>query len=309
MQNVSMIKEGIRTAIAIGKFDGMHLGHRKLLDEIISYKEQGLKSLVVTFESPFSDYFTGQKSRLLTPKDEKIRLLEAAGIDYIYLMPVNQEMVSYHPESFVREILSAKLRAGLIAAGSDLSFGHKGAGDLDLVRRTAASLEEDRSFRVVEIEKVKYRGEDISSSLIRTEVSKGDMEAAKDMLGRPYTIEGRVVRGNRIGKTIGFPTANLIPADDKLMPPYGVYISETEIEGTLYRSITNIGKKPTVKDDETVTVETHINNFERDIYGAEIKVRLLRFVRPEMKFDSIDELKTQIKKDSSLTEGRDGFRA
>lgn len=302
MQNVSLIEDGIRTAIAIGKFDGMHLGHRKLLDEIMSYKAQGLKSLVVTFESPFSDYFTGQKSSLLTPRDEKLRLLEEAGIDYIYLMPVNQEMVSYDPESFVKEILVQRLKAGLIAAGSDLSFGHKGAGNLDLVRRTASALLDDRSFKVVEIEKVKYRGEDISSSLIRNEVSKGDMEAAQGMLGRPYTMEGRVVYGNRIGKSIGFPTANLTPADDKLMPPYGVYISETETDGTLYRSITNIGKKPTVKDDEAVSVETHINDFDRDIYGKEIKVRLIRFVRPEIKFDSIEALKTQIRKDSTLTE-------
>ncbi len=297
MQNVSLIEDGIRTAIAIGKFDGMHLGHQKLLNEIMSYKKKGLKSLVVTFESPFSDYFTGEKSRLLTPKDEKIRLLSDAGIDYIYLMPVNKEMVSYDPESFVREILVSRLKAAVIAAGPDLSFGHKGEGNIDLVRRVAKELPADRTYAVSEIEKVKYRDEDISSSLVRNEAAEGNMETVCGMLGRPYSIEGEVVHGKKLGKTIGFPTANLIPGDDKLMPPYGVYSSETYVGGVKHRSITNIGIKPTVKNDDAVTAETHLLDFDGDIYGENIMVGLLHFIRPEMKFDSLEALRLQLQKD------------
>ena len=287
---------GIRTAVAIGKFDGVHLGHKKLLDEIVSYKDKGFKSLVFTFERPFSDYFTGERSRVLTPNDEKTGLFEAAGIDFLYMMPVNKEMVTYDPGAFVKEILVGKLKAGLIAAGSDLSFGDKGMGNIALVRRIASELKES-AYSVSEIEKIKYRGEDISSSLVRDAVLKGDMEKVRDMLGRSYSFEGEVTHGKKLGMTIGMPTANLIPADDKLMPPYGVYVSDTILNGAVYRSITNIGMRPTVNDGDSVTAETHIIGFSREIYGEKLRVELKRFIRPERRFDSLEALKEQMKRD------------
>ncbi|MBQ7584554.1 MAG: bifunctional riboflavin kinase/FAD synthetase [Lachnospiraceae bacterium] len=292
-----MIKDGVRTAVAIGKFDGMHLGHMKLLQETASYRDKGYSSLVFTFESPVADFFTGERSRVLTPNSEKERLLLEAGIDYLYMMPVNRQTVSCDPEAFVREILVGRLKAGVIAAGSDLSFGDRGAGDMALLKRLSAGYGGDLDYEVSEIEKVRYRGEAISSSLIRDAVASGDMERAADMLGRPYLIEGRVVHGRKLGKSIGMPTANQIPADDKLVPPYGVYASEVEMDGRLCRGITNIGMKPTVKDDDAVTAETHIFDFDRDIYGENIRVGLLRFIRPEMKFESLAALKAQMEKD------------
>lgn len=299
MQNVSFIEDGIRTAVAIGKFDGLHLGHRKLLDEIKSYGDRGLKSLVFTFESPVADYITGEKSSVLTPNPEKIRLMEEAGIDYIYMMPVNKDTVSYDPEAFVRDILASKLKAGLIAAGSDLSFGDKGEGNMELLRKLSKESGGSLDYKVSEIEKVRYDDEEISSSLVRDAVASGEMERVRDMLGRPYSIEGEILHGKGLGRTIGFPTANIIPAEDKLMPPYGVYASETEVGGIRHRSITNIGIRPTVRDDDTVTAETNIIDFDEDIYGQQAYVELLHFIRPEKKFDSVESLVAQMEKDSS----------
>ncbi len=297
MQTVSYVEEGIRTAVAIGKFDGVHLGHKRLIDEIISFRDRGFRSLVFTFESPVGDFFTGQMSRSLTPNKEKIRLLEEAGVDYLYMMPVNRDTVSCDPGSFVRDILVSRLKAGVIAAGSDLSFGDKGEGDMALVRRMSEGGSGNLPYDVSEIEKVRYGGEVISSSLIRDAVCNGNMEKACDMLGRPYAIEEEVVHGNHLGKTIGIPTANQIPPEDKLLPPYGVYASTVEVGNETFSGITNIGVKPTVNNDESVTSETHIFGLGRDIYGESIRVGLRRFIRKEMRFSDLDALKKQMELD------------
>ncbi|MBR1524814.1 MAG: bifunctional riboflavin kinase/FAD synthetase [Lachnospiraceae bacterium] len=297
MQIISGIDGDIHTAVAIGKFDGMHLGHRKLLEEISSHREKRLHSLVFTFESPVMDFFTGEKSRVLTTNDEKLRLFEEAGVEFVYIMPVNKDTVSYEPEAFVKDMLVTRLHASLIAAGADLSFGDKGAGNMALIKRLSSEHGGEPCYRAVEIDKVMYGDQEISSTLVRDAVASGDMERAGAMLGRPYSIYGRVEHGRMLGRTIDMPTANLIPDEDKLMPPYGVYRSEVFVGGRKLKGITNIGVKPTVKDDDAVTVETHIPGFEEDIYGQDIEVRLLSFIRPEMKFDSIDMLKTQIKAD------------
>ena len=297
MQIISGIKDGRRTAVAIGKFDGMHLGHRKLLEEITSHREEGLYSLVFTFESPVMDFVTGQKSRVLTTNREKLSLLERAGVDLVYMMPVNMDTVSVSPEAFVREVLIGRLNAGLIAAGSDISFGDKGAGDMELVRKILSEQNGDEKRRVVEIDKVRYKDEVISSTLVRNAVAEGDMERAGAMLGRPYSISGKVVQGKRLGRTIDIPTANIIPDDDKLLPPYGVYHSRVHIGSSCLEGVTNIGVRPTVEDDDVLTSETHIPGFDGDLYGQDIEVELLRFIRPEMRFDSIDMLRRQMKAD------------
>ena len=297
MQIISGIKDGRRTAVAIGKFDGMHLGHRKLLEEITSHREQGLYSLVFTFESPVMDFVTGQKSRVLTTNREKLSLLEKAGVDLVYMMPVNRDTVTVSPEAFVREMLIGRLNAGLIAAGCDISFGDKGAGDMELVRRILSEQDGDFKRRVVEIDKVRYKDEVISSTLVRNAVAEGDMERAGAMLGRPYSISGKVVQGKRLGRTIDIPTANIIPDEDKLLPPYGVYHSRVHIGVSCLEGVTNIGVRPTVEDDDVLTSETHIPGFDGDLYGQDIEVELLRFIRPEMRFDSIDMLRQQMKAD------------
>ena len=291
MQIVSGIDENKRTAIAIGKFDGVHRGHIKLLEEIVSHRDEGLMPLVFTFKGSVSDFYSGNKSRVLTTDSEKLSLLEEAGIETVYMMSINKDTVSCDPEAFVREILVNKLHAGLIAAGEDLSFGYKGRGDMALLDRLS---DEGRLYRTASIDKVKHEGQIISSTLIREEVSSGKMERAGVMLGRSYSLEGMVVHGKKLGRTIGIPTANVIPDDEKLMPPYGVYSSEVWIGDRQYEGITNIGVKPTVSDEPCVTAETHIFDFDEDIYGAGIRISLSRFVRGEKKFGNLDSLKEQM---------------
>lgn len=300
MEIVSGIDKKIRTAVAIGKFDGVHKGHMKLLEEIRSCEGEGLVPLVFTFKGSVSDFYSGNKSRLLTTDDEKLKLLEEAGIGRVYVMSVNKDTVSYEPESFVRDILIGKLNAGLIAAGRDLSFGYKGRGDMALLESLSDG---GRLYRTTAIEKVKYEDEVISSSLIRAEVSAGRMERAEAMLGRPYSLSGEVVHGRKLGRTIGIPTANLIPDEEKLMPPYGVYASKIWHGTRTFRGITNIGVKPTVSDEPCVTAETHIFDFDEMIYGDRIEVGLLKFVRSEMKFADLDALKTQMEADISRIQG------
>jgi riboflavin kinase/FMN adenylyltransferase len=286
--------DDVRTAIAIGKFDGIHLGHEKLLREIMAHKDMGLRSLVFTFERPVSEYFTGKKTGVLATEDEKRDYLESLGIDYLYLLPVNRETMSYDPRLFVSRMLSEGLHASLIAAGSDLSFGDRGAGDMALLKEMSREL----GYETVEIEKVRYRDRDISSTLIRQALAEGDMESVTGMLGRPYSLEGTVVTGAGLGHTIDMPTANIMPDTEKLLPPYGVYLAEVYTDdGRKLHGITNIGVKPTVSDEDSVSVETYIHEFTDDIYGAHIRLGLTHFMRPEKKFANLGELKKQLRLD------------
>ncbi|MCR5748019.1 MAG: bifunctional riboflavin kinase/FAD synthetase [Lachnospiraceae bacterium] len=281
------------TAIAIGKFDGVHLGHKKLIDEITSQREKDLKPLIVTFESPVMDFFTGEHSKVLSTNDEKTALFEELGIEYIYMMPVNKENLSCDPEVFVRKVLCEGLHARHIAAGDDLSFGDKGAGNMALLNELSGEL----GFETVCIEDVLYNGEDISSTLIRQAVSEGDMESASAMLGGYYSISGVVAHGNRIGRTIDMPTINIIPDEEKLMPPNGVYLSEVTMGDKLMYGITNIGVKPTVSDTGKITAETYIYDFDDNVYGKKAIIALRHFMRPEIKFENLEMLKKQLHND------------
>ncbi len=282
------------TAVAIGKFDGIHKGHQKLIDVIDSYKGEGLKSIVFTFEKPIADYFTGCLSSVLTTNKEKISYLESMGVDYLYIMPVVSETVSYEPVYFIRDILFKGLHARLIAAGGDLSFGDKGAGNMELLKDYSSKL----GYRAVEIEKILYKNRELSSTIVREAVTKGEMEEVREMLGRPYSIDGTVSYGKQLGRTIDMPTANIVPDEHKLMPPFGVYFSNVCIEGKEYRGVTNIGVKPTVTDEKKVTAETYIYDMDDDIYGMKISVGLQHFVRKEMRFPNIEMLKKQMHDDS-----------
>ena len=282
------------TAVAIGKFDGVHPGHRKLLSEIKKEKGKGLSSLVFTFERSVGDLFSGTRSPVITTNEEKIRIFEEEGIDLLYIMPVDHHTVSIEPESFVRDILAEGLSARMIAAGPDLSFGDGGRGDMKLLMR----LSDELSMDVREIEKVRYEGEEISSTLIRDAILEGDMERTSGMLGRPYSIRGEVIRGKQLGRKIGMPTANTEFPEEKILPPKGVYFSRVYLKDRILKGITNIGIRPTVSDGDRVNAETHIFDHEGDIYGETIKVELLKYHRGEKRFDDIEKLKKQMYDDS-----------
>ena len=285
------IEEG--TAVAIGKFDGLHLGHRKLLQEILKQKEDGLKAAVFTFDPSPEIFFGMNPSRELSTNEEKRKLFEEIGIDILVEFPFNKETAATSPEDFVIDILVKRMNAKYVAAGTDLSFGAKGKGNFALM----SSLAHHLGFEAHKIDKIERNGKVISSTLIRSLVEKGDMEEAAACLGAPYRITGKIVHGRALGRRIGIPTLNQIPPSDKLLPPFGVYYSEVKADGKVYKGMTNIGTKPTVTQEMKVTVETYLYDFSGDLYGETAEVGLLTFRRPERRFSGVEELKKTMEED------------
>ncbi len=284
---------GRETAVAIGKFDGVHIGHRRLLQEILAQRERGLEACVFTFDPPPAVLFGCSDGKELTTTEEKRSLFEHMGVDVLIEFPLTYETAATPPEDFARNILSGQMKAKFIAAGTDLSFGAKGAGNAQLLQAMAPEL----GFEVKTIEKVCINGREVNSSYIREQLKFGEMEVVQEFLGMPYAVSGTVMHGNRIGRTIGFPTVNLLPGENKLLPPNGVYYSEVLFAGNTYRAISNIGYKPTVTEEKVLGVESYLYDFQEEIYDESIEVRLYAFKRPEQRFENLEELKRQLAKD------------
>ena len=310
------------TAVAIGKFDGVHRGHKALLQELMRQKRNGLLATVLTFDPSPEVYFArrkketaGNEYRELMTLQEKRSMLERMGIDLLVELPMNEVTAATEPEVFVRKILAKGLKARFIAAGPDLSFGDRGRGNFELLDR----LSDELGYETKRIDKIQYGEVDISSSLIRSLVAEGQMEEATACLGHPYPISGRVQHGQELGRTIGIPTVNLIPEEDKLLPPFGVYYSTVRVywngagdpSSRVFHGMTNVGVKPTVTGDgegeRKVTVETHLFDYSGDLYGQEIDVSLLSMRRPEKRFGSVQELKAAMQED--IAAGRAYFDA
>ena len=221
---------------------------------------------------------------------------ENLGIDILVEFPLTYETAATPKELFVSEILVEKLNAKYIAAGTDLSFGKKGEGNSEFLVQKGKELD----FCVDIIDKIAYKGEIISSTLVRKAISEGDVKKAHFMLGSPYFVQGIVVKGNQLGRTIGFPTVNVTAQEDKLLPPNGVYKTEVTLGERVYEAITNVGCKPTVTDSKQIFIESYLYQFSENIYGEEIKVHFLEFMRKEQKFNTIEELKIQLQKDMQL---------
>lgn len=281
------------TAVALGKFEGLHRGHQLLFDEIKKQKKQGQKSVVFTFDMPPRSALSGDHSyqQIYTSRERRV-LLEEMGIDVLIEHPFTKEFAAQSPEEFVRNVLVKKAGAKTIVVGEDCRFGKKRSGDVALLQR----LSESCGYQLIVIEKLQMGQEDVSSTKIRACLERGDMEGARQLLGRPYTIVGEVVHGKALGRTIQIPTANQVADINKMMPPNGVYVSRIHIEGkpaTLY-GITNVGVKPTVEKGALKGVETNIFGFDEDIYGKIIQVELLHYHRPEMQFHGVEELREQM---------------
>ena len=283
----------VETAAAIGKFDGIHIGHRRLLEEILSRKKDGLAACVFTFDPPPACFFGSSDGKELTMKAEKRLLFERMGVDILIEFPLNKETAATPPEAFARDILAGQMKARFVAAGTDLSFGAGGAGNAELLRRLGPEL----GFGFQTIDKVCLDREEVSSTLVRAKVEKGEMEEACKLLGMPYLIAGEVVSGNHIGRRIGFPTINILPEKNKLLPPNGVYFSSVRAGGKNYRAITNVGYKPTVAHEKVMGVESYLYDFDGDIYGQQAEVYLHSFHRPERKFESVEALRRQLQQD------------
>lgn len=287
-----------RSAVALGKFDGIHKGHEALLSLILKQKEKGLLAVVFTFHPSAAVFFGKEGQGELTTRMEKRSFFEKLGIDVLVEFPLNAITAAIPAEDFIKGILKKNMNAAYIAAGGDVSFGYKGMGRRELLE----DLSKELDYQVEIIDKVYYKEREISSTYVREEVEKGNMELAGELLGRNYSIAGCVEQGNHLGRRLGMPTLNLYPEEEKLLPPKGVYYSRVLYAGCSYPGITNIGKKPTVSNAETISVETFLYDFDKDMYGKEIVTELLHFKRPEQKFSDIQELKLQMERD--IAEGR-----
>lgn len=281
------------TAVTLGKFDGIHLGHQQLINQAISYKEQGLTSVMFSFLLHPNNLFSEKEFELIYTEEEKLAKLSHCGLDVLISYPFTEETRNMPPLNFIKDILIDKLDVKVIIVGNDFRFGYQRKGNVDLLKQ----YEEVFGYKVIACDKKKWKNEVISSSSIRHALKEGNMEAVNAMLGKPYTVRGEVVHGRKFGRTIGMPTINIIPSTAKLLPPCGVYATRTLIEGKYHPGVTNIGYKPTVGADEYIGVETYIFDYDNDLYGEMLEVEFFYYIRPEMKFGSVEELMTRMAED------------
>ncbi|MGL5259199.1 MAG: bifunctional riboflavin kinase/FAD synthetase [Lachnospiraceae bacterium] len=282
-----------KTAVAIGKFDGIHLGHKILVDKLLAKKKEGFNAVILTFD-PLPDQFFGKEYQgEITTKEEKRKLFEALGIDVLIEWPLNGNTSKMDPCIFVEEILIKQMNMAYLVAGYDVAFGNMGSGNAVLLKE----LSQQFNFELEVVDKIYYKESEISSSLLRSKIKEGDMEAVTYLMGAPFAIEGEVIHGRKLGRTLGVPTANTIPSEGKILPPFGVYFSEIIVNGNTYYGITNIGRKPTISTREEVGLESFLFDFHDDIYGERIHIKLLYHRRGEKQFKGIEMLKETMEAD------------
>ncbi|MBQ8039673.1 MAG: bifunctional riboflavin kinase/FAD synthetase [Lachnospiraceae bacterium] len=283
----------VKGAIAIGKFDGIHVGHQALLECIINKKRNNMQAIVFTFSPSPEEFFRGQILPAIDTVDEKREKFEKMGVDVLIEYPLTKESAAISPQDFMQKILLEKLHAGYIVSGKDLSFGNKGLGNSQMLSEFA----KENGFQYEMIDKVCIENKEISSTAVRSAILSGDMMLAGKMLGREYQISGEVVHGRALGRTMQMPTINIVPSKHKLLPPSGVYATITVMDDRQIAGVTNIGYKPTVSNEMKIGVETHLFDFDEDVYGKNVIVKILHFIRPEMQFADIDQLAKQIEAD------------
>lgn len=282
------------TAVAIGKFDGIHKGHRLIMDELINSKKEGLTAVVFTFsKSPYS-VVNHSNSKYILTNSEKYSFYEKIGVDIVIEYPMTEELILMDREVFLKNILIEKLDMKKIICGNDFCFGHNRLGNIEFLEENSKTYD----YQLKVFEKLLDNEKQISSTLVRNLISEGDIEKANALLGYPYTIIGKVIHGNEIGRTIDFPTANIVPGRDKILPPNGVYFSTTNISGKEYYCVTNIGSKPTVTNEKNIIVETNVLDFKGNLYDSLLEIRLYKFHRSEVKFENLEALKKQIMYDA-----------
>ncbi|MEM7769507.1 MAG: bifunctional riboflavin kinase/FAD synthetase [Cyanobacteria bacterium P01_E01_bin.6] len=286
------------TVIALGNFDGIHRGHRRVIDPVLASRK-GIPT-VVSFHPHPREWFSGQRRTLLTPLDEKSEYLAAIGVQQLVMLSFNKKLASLSPKDFVEHVLIQQLNAQWISVGQNFKFGYQRSGNTNDLKAIAAS----HHVHVNIAELQRCGDERISSSGIREALSQGDVERANQLLGRPYQLRGTVSYGQQLGRTLGFPTANLNIQEHKFCPRHGVYYVSVGCsdESTISQPIPgvmNIGTRPTVDGTQT-TIEVHLLDWKGDIYDQTLQVQLKRFLRPEQKFESLSALKEQITADCNV---------
>lgn len=303
VKRVSDYQKEHNSIITLGKFDGFHRGHQKLIQTVLHYskemlpQEKRLLRIVFAFNMlEFRKKYNLPYEQIMLP-EEKIGLV-GNELDYLIECPFDDEIRCMSAETFISDILIQKLHAKVVVVGSDYRFGYQAKGDVNMLRKYAKQY----GYEVVEIEKEMYGEREISSTYIKEQLKCGNIEMANEMLGYSYSITGPVIHGRKLGRTIGFPTMNLPISDEKFLPPYGVYIAKVQILDSEYFGVVNLGRKPTVSKGERPLVEAYVFDYEGDAYGEVITVSFVKLLRREVKFESIEALKLQIAKDFAETE-------
>ena len=283
---------GFKTSAAIGNFDGVHLGHREIVNLLKQIStERSSKSCVITFEPHPQKVLSKKNVELIMPFDEKIKRLDDLGVEVTVCLRFTEELSKLSAEDFVKDILVGKINIKDIVVGPDFMFGNKRSGNADLLKELGSVY--DYETKVLSPKEI--NGDIISSSLIRKHISEGDLTRVNELLGYRYYISGIVVEGEKRGRQIGFPTTNM-QTNWELLPKPGVYATVAKLEEESFHSITNIGYRPTFGDNKLL-IETHLFDFSREVYGENITVEFVRRLRDEKKFEGVEELISQIKID------------
>lgn len=300
----------IDRAVTFGKFDGVHLGHRKLMEKIIEQKNNGLVSTVFTFDTQPQNFLVKSNSdnqfsnetdkpvsnlkfKTIFSKSEKENIFRQLGIDCLFEYQVTKENLSVPAEKFVTDVICDKLNAKYIAVGEDFCFGHNRKGNVSLLEKMSKQC----GYTLEIVEKERFNGDVISSSRIKKCLTDGNIEEVNDLLGCTYNISGQIVKGNQLGRTWNIPTINVPWNEEKLEAAYGVYFSKVIIEGKEYFGMTNFGRKPSIEGEYLPGSETYLYNCDEDLYGKTAKIYLLHFKRCERKFENIESLKQALYKD------------
>ncbi len=296
IKSLDKIKNIENSVVTIGNFDGIHKGHIQLIKKSVEQaKIRNFKSIVFTFENHPMRYFRNNSIKNLLTNEDKIEILKSIGIDVIVMIPFDEYMTKISAKDFVKEILIDKLNCRKAIVGHDFKFARNKEADAQILKK----IGENYNMEVDVIRPIKIKGVRVSSTYVRKLVEEGNVSKVKEFLGRNYSLEGEVIHAKKLGRTIGFPTANLSVDENLIIPKRGIYAVKVSLGNRKFYGATNIGYNPTV-NGQSLSIETNILEFNEDIYGEIIRIEFLDRIRDEKKFNSLGELKNQLSKDVSF---------
>ncbi len=294
IKSINDIDNIYKSVVTIGNFDGVHKGHQVLINEAVQFaNKRNLKSVVFTFDNHPANYFEKKHVKNIITNNEKINRIKSLGVDILVIIPFDSYMTKISPIEFIKGVLIDKLGARKIIVGHDFTFARRKEGNTKLLKEMSSKY----GFELEIVNPIKVNDIRVSSTYIRQLVAEGSVDKVNKYLGYHCEIKGNVIKGKQLGRTIGFPTANIEINDDLLIPNNGIYVTKVYVHNDVYYGATNIGYNPTVNGDK-LSIETNILEFEKDIYGQIIKIEFLERIRDEKKFNSLEELKAQLKKDT-----------
>lgn len=294
IKSINDIDNIYKSVVTIGNFDGVHKGHQVLINEAVQFaNKRNLKSVVFTFDNHPANYFEKKHVKNIITNNEKINRIKNLGVDILVIIPFDSYMTKISPIEFIKGVLIDKLGARKIIVGHDFTFARRKEGNTKLLKEMSSKY----GFELEIVNPIKVNDIRVSSTYIRQLVAEGSVDKVNKYLGYHCEIKGNVIKGKQLGRTIGFPTANIEINDDLLIPNNGIYVTKVYVHNDVYYGATNIGYNPTVNGDK-LSIETNILEFEKDIYGQIIKIEFLERIRDEKKFNSLEELKAQLKKDT-----------